>query len=131
MSPITRFPRVGNQASLSDLELLRVRRRGWSILPASTDCLRHFPLHTHDQRVHGLYDYNVIKEMRANNQFVTLDEQAQAINKSNVWDPSIADAVLQQTYDAPISVVDAPAENADNAGDHNAGEAAVRSKLTN
>eukprot|EP00961_Rhodomonas_salina_P237531 3211003-Rhodomonas_salina.1 len=63
--------------------------------------------------------------MRANNQFVTLDEQAPAINKSDVWDPSIADAVLQQNYDAPISVVDAPAENAENAGDHDAGEAEV------
>eukprot|EP00961_Rhodomonas_salina_P043462 584376-Rhodomonas_salina.1 len=66
----------------------------------------------------GLYDYNVVQEMWANNKFVTLDEQAPAISKSDVWDPSMADAVLQQNSDAPISVVDAPAENAKDAGDH-------------
>eukprot|EP00961_Rhodomonas_salina_P182435 2462670-Rhodomonas_salina.1 len=40
MSPITRFPRAGNRASLLGLELRRVRTRGWSTLLASTDCLR-------------------------------------------------------------------------------------------
>eukprot|EP00961_Rhodomonas_salina_P039641 532442-Rhodomonas_salina.5 len=85
-----------------------------------------FPLCTHDQRVHGLYDYNVVQEMRANNQFVTLDEQAPAISKSDVWDPSIADAVLQQNYDVPISVVYAPAENAADAEAHYDSEAEVK-----
>eukprot|EP00961_Rhodomonas_salina_P027189 367903-Rhodomonas_salina.1 len=69
--------------------------------------------------------YNVVQEMLANNQFVTLDEQAPAIGKSDVWDPSIADAVLQQNYDAPISVVDAPAENAADTTDHDDSEAEV------
>eukprot|EP00961_Rhodomonas_salina_P201209 2714264-Rhodomonas_salina.1 len=37
----TRSPLAGNLESSSDLELLRVKRRGWSTLPASTDCLPH------------------------------------------------------------------------------------------
>eukprot|EP00961_Rhodomonas_salina_P302021 3940692-Rhodomonas_salina.3 len=102
----------GEPGVFMDLELLRFDKT-------------LFPLCTHDQCVHGLYDYNIVQEMQANNQFVTLDEQAPAISKSDVWDPSITDAVLQQNYYVPISVVDSQAENAANEEDHNDSEAEV------
>eukprot|EP00961_Rhodomonas_salina_P279193 3771647-Rhodomonas_salina.1 len=38
-----------------------------------------FPLRAEDQRVYGTFDYNVVKEMLASNQFVTLDQQAPSL----------------------------------------------------
>lgn len=66
-----------------------------------------FPLRATDQRVYGLYDYTIIKEMRANNQLVTLEQQAPSIASSDLWDQSIADAVLQQNFEALLPLPDA------------------------
>eukprot|EP00961_Rhodomonas_salina_P274476 3708651-Rhodomonas_salina.2 len=45
--------------------------------------------------------------MCASKQFQTLEEQAPSISKSDLWDPSISDAVLQQNYDALLNVNEA------------------------
>eukprot|EP00961_Rhodomonas_salina_P087704 1179778-Rhodomonas_salina.2 len=66
-----------------------------------------FPLSKTDQLVYGKLDYATIEEMCASKQFQTLEEQAPSISKSVLWDPSITDAVLQQNYDAPLTVNEA------------------------
>ena len=47
-----------------------------------------FLLQTVDQLVYGNYDADTVQELRAANQYVTLDQQAPSIATLDVWDPS-------------------------------------------
>eukprot|EP00961_Rhodomonas_salina_P023244 312321-Rhodomonas_salina.1 len=63
-----------------------------------------FPLWAEDQRVYCTFDYNVVKEMRASNQVVTLDQQAPSLVNSDIWDPALAQQALEQNYSPQLNV---------------------------
>eukprot|EP00961_Rhodomonas_salina_P162778 2192759-Rhodomonas_salina.1 len=63
-----------------------------------------FPLRAEDQCVYGTFDYNVIKEMQASNQFVTLDQQAPSLVNLDIWDPLLVQQALEQNYVPPLNV---------------------------
>eukprot|EP00961_Rhodomonas_salina_P023411 314339-Rhodomonas_salina.1 len=81
-----------------------------------------FPLRTVDQRVFGNYDADAVQELRAANQYVTLDQQAPSIATSDVWDPSLARMALESNHLPPVGIDDAGSRDNDVMSDDGSAE---------
>eukprot|EP00961_Rhodomonas_salina_P063479 852988-Rhodomonas_salina.1 len=103
---ITNYLPAVNQAYLLDLQLQKTK--AWlaycpslNKIFASRDVQfdeTFFPLRVHDQLVFGKYNHKLVKEMRASNHLVTLDQQGAALQSSDLWDSAQSELLLHQHF---------------------------------